>query len=160
MRGLRSHLGFNKDGEEAIKLYCSLIPNSKVLDIQRYGEGGPVPAGSLMWATFELDGQEFSAFDGGPTFRFEEGYSIMVTCDTQEEIDRLWSVFGQSGDEGQCGWIKDRWGLSWQVVPAAMMEMMANPEAGDTGRMMRAMLKMKKLDIAGLRAAYEGAPVA
>ena len=160
MQGLRPHLGFSEKGEEAINFYCSLIPNSRVINVQRYGEGGPLPAGSLMWATFELDGREFSAFDGGPPFKFAEGYSMFVTCDTQEEIDQLWDAFSDSGEEGQCGWIKDRFGLSWQVVPSAMAEMMAHPEAGDTGRMMQALLKMRKLDIAALRAAYEGVTVA
>ena len=160
MQGVRPHLGFAEKGEEAIKFYVSLIPNSRVIDIQRYGEGGPMPAGSLMWATFELAGRAYSAFDGGPSFRFAEGFSLFVTCDTQGEIDRLWEAFSDSGEEGQCGWIKDRYGLSWQVVPSAVAEMMAHPEAGDAGRMMQALLKMKKLDIATLRAAYEGAPVA
>ena len=160
MQGVRPHLGFAENGEEAIKFYVSLIPNSRVIDIQRYGEGGPMPAGSLMWATFELAGREYSAFDGGPSFTFAEGFSLFVTCDTQDEIDRLWEAFSDSGEEGQCGWIKDRYGLSWQVVPSAVAEMMAHPEGGDAGRMMQALLKMKKLDIAALQAAYEGAPVA
>lgn len=160
MKGCRPHLAFAERGEEAINFYCSLIPNSRVIDIQRYGEGGPVPAGSLMWATLELDGREYSAFDGGPSFKFEEGFSLMVTCESQEEIDRLWEAFSDSGDEGQCGWIKDRYGLSWQVVPVQLMEMMGDPAGGNVGAMMQALMKMKKLVIADLRAAYEGAAVA
>ncbi|HEX6487389.1 MAG TPA: VOC family protein [Candidatus Dormibacteraeota bacterium] len=160
MQGCHPHLGFAEKGEEAIKFYVSLIPNSRVIDIQRYGDGGPVPAGSLQWATFELDGRQYSAFDGGPPFQFAEGFSLFVSCETQEEVDRLWEAFGDGGDEGQCGWIKDRWGLSWQIVPTALSEMMANPEAGDVGRMMQALMGMKKLDVAELRAAYTGAPVA
>ena len=159
MQGCRPHLAFADRGEEAINFYVSLIPNSRVIDVQRYGEGGPVPAGSLQWAVFELDGRAYTAFDGGPTFRFEEGFSLFVTCDTQDEIDGLWDAFSDSGDEGQCGWIKDRYGLSWQVVPAALMEMMGNPAGGNVGAMVQAMLKMKKLDIAGLRAAYDSAGV-
>ena len=160
MKGLRPHLGFSERGEEAINFYVSLIPNSRIIDIQRYGADGPVPAGSLSWATFELDGQEFSAFDGGSSFAFAEGFSMFVTCDTQEEIDKLWDAFSDSGDEGQCGWIKDRYGLSWQIVPSALVEMMGKPAGGDVAAMMQALLKMKKLDISRLRAAYEGASVA
>lgn len=160
MQGCKPHLAFAERGEEAINFYVSLIPNSRVIDVQRYGEGGPVPAGSLQWATFELDGREFTAFDGGPTFKFAEGFSLFVTCDTQEEIDRLWEAFSDSGDEGQCGWIKDRYGLSWQVVPSALTEMMSNPAGGDVGALVQALLGMRKLDIAGLRDAYSGASVA
>ena len=160
MQGCRPHLGFSEKGEAAIKFYCSLIPNSRIIDIQRYGEGGPVPAGSLMWATFELDGHEYSAFDGGPTFQFAEGFSLFVSCETQDEVDRVWNALSDGGDEGQCGWIKDRYGLSWQVVPTALAEMMSKPSGGDVGAMMQALLKMRKLDIALLRAAYEGAAVA
>ena len=160
MQGCKPHLAFAERGEEAINFYVSLIPNSRVIDVQRYGEGGPVPAGSLQWATFELDGREFTAFDGGPTFKFAEGFSLFVTCDTQEEIDRLWEAFSDSGDEGQCGWIKDRYGLSWQVVPSALKEMMSNPAGGDVGALVQALLGMRKLDIAGLRDAYSGASVA
>ncbi len=160
MQGCRPHLAFAEKGEEAIKFYVSLIPNSRIIDIQRYGEGGPLPAGSLMWATFELDGREYSAFDGGPTFKFETGFSLFVTCDTQEEIDRLWDAFSDGGEEGQCGWFKDRYGLSWQVAPTELAEMMGNPAGGDVRGMMQALSQMKKLDIAGLRAAYEVARVA
>ena len=159
MRGVKPHLAFAERGEEAIQFYVSLIPNSRVIDIQRYGPGGPVPEGSLQWAVFEIDGREYTAFDGGPTFSFSEGFSMFVTCDTQEEIDKLWEAFSDSGDEGMCGWIKDRYGLSWQVVPAALAEMMNDPRSGDPGRMIQAMLKMKKLDIEGLRAAYKGVEV-
>ena len=158
MKRCRPHLGFAEKGEEAINLYVSLIPNSRVISVNRYGEGGPMPAGSLSWAMFELDGREYSAFDGGPTFKFAEGFSLFVSCETQQEIDRLWNAFSDSGDEGQCGWIKDRYGLSWQIVPTAMMEMMSNPSGGDVGAMMQAMLQMKKLDVEGLRAAYKGVP--
>jgi predicted 3-demethylubiquinone-9 3-methyltransferase (glyoxalase superfamily) len=126
MQGVKPHLAFAERGEEAIQFYVSLIPNSRVIHIQRYGPGGPVPEGSLQWAVFEIGGREYTAFDGGPTFSFAEGFSMFVTCDTQEEIDRLWSAFSDSGDEGQCGWIKDRYGLSWQVIPAALGEMMGD----------------------------------
>jgi predicted 3-demethylubiquinone-9 3-methyltransferase (glyoxalase superfamily) len=160
MQGCRPHLGFAEKGEEAIMFYVSLIPNSRIIDIQRYGEGGPMPAGSLMWAVFELDGREYSAFDGGSTFKFEEGFSLFVTCDTQDEIDRLWNAFSDSGDEGQCGWIKDRWGLSWQVVPSDLTEMMGDPAGGNVAAMMQALMGMKKLDIVALRAAYIGSRVA
>ena len=157
MQGCRPHLAFAEKGEEAIKFYVSLIPNSRIIDIQRYGEGGPLPAGSLMWATFELDGRPYSAFDGGPTFKFETGFSLFVTCDTQEDIDQLWDALSDGGEEGQCGWSKDRYGLSWQVVPVQLPELLGDPDPERAQRAMKAMFGMKKLDVAALQAAADQA---
>ena len=138
--------------EEAIKLYVSILPNSKVLSIQRGEEG------KVLGATFELDGREFLAFDGGPTFKFSEGISLMVNCDTQEEIDRYWTkLIEGGGEEGPCGWLTDRFGVSWQVVPNALMQMLSDGRSGNSAAALQAMLKMKKLDIAALKKAYASA---
>ena len=138
--------------EEAINLYVSILPNSKVLSIQRNEEG------KVLGATFELDGREFLAFDGGPTFKFSEGISLMVNCDTQEEIDRYWTkLIEGGGEEGPCGWLKDRFGVSWQVVPNVLMQMLSDGNSGNSAAALQAMLKMKKLDIAALKKAYASA---
>ncbi len=149
-------LTFKERGEEAMKLYTSLIKNSRVIDAKRWEDGGPLPKGTLMHGSFELDGREFTAMDGGPTFRFEEGFSLVATCDTQEEIDHIWNTLsGDGGEEGQCGWLKDRWGVSWQVVPAALGLMLGDDRSGSPAKMMEALLKMKKLDLAALTKAYQ-----
>lgn len=148
-------LTFKEGTEEAINLYVSLFPNSRILNMV-CSDGGLIPAGQVMHATFELDGQAYNAFDGGATFAFSEGFSLMVTCATQEEIDHLWNSLTEDGGEpGRCGWLKDRFGLSWQVVPADLGEMLGNPEGGNTQKAGEAMMKMNKLDIAALRAAYD-----
>ena len=147
-------LTFREGTEEAINLYVSLLPNSRVVNIVR-SQGGLIPAGQVMSATFELNGRSYNAFDGGATFAFSEGFSLMVTCVTQEEIDRLWTGLTEGGGEpGRCGWLKDRFGLSWQIIPADLGEMLSNPAGGNTQRAGEAMMKMNKLDIAALRAAY------
>jgi predicted 3-demethylubiquinone-9 3-methyltransferase (glyoxalase superfamily) len=147
--------------EEAIDFYISLFPNSKVIDITRSEVDGAIAKGKVMGATFQLDGREFLAFDGGPTFNFTEGVSLMVTCKTQEEIDRYWSKLTENGgEEGPCGWLKDRFGLSWQIVPEALTQMLSDPKSGDSQAAFQAMLKMKKLDIAELERAYGGSRVA
>ena len=138
--------------EEAINLYVSILPNSKVLSIQRNEEG------KVLGATFELDGREFLAFDAGPTFKFEEGISLMVNCETQEEVDRYWSkLIEGGGEEGQCGWLKDRFGVSWQIVPNALMQMLSDGKSGNSAAALQAMLKMKKLDISVLKKAFASA---
>jgi predicted 3-demethylubiquinone-9 3-methyltransferase (glyoxalase superfamily) len=150
-------LVFKANTEEAINLYVSLFPNSRVLNIV-CSEGGMIPAGQVMQATFELDGIRYNAFDGGPTFAFSEGFSLMVVCNTQEEIDRLWDrLTADGGEPGRCGWLKDRFGLSWQVIPADLGEMLGNPAGGNTGKASKAMMTMSKLDIATLRTAYDSA---
>jgi len=148
-------LVFANRAEEAVNFYVSLFDNSKVVSMVRSEGNEKMPEGTLMHATFELNGREYTAFDGGPSFSFSEGISLMVTVETQDEIDRLWtSLTAGGGEEGSCGWLKDRFGLSWQVVPADLGEMLSDSAHGNTGKAAEAMFKMKKLDIATLRQAY------
>jgi len=155
-------LWFDDQGEEAAKFYTSIFPNSKIRMITRYGKAGfevhSRPAGSVMTVEFELEGQRFTALNGGPLFKFNEAVSFQVYCETQEEIDRYWAKLSEGGDPKaqQCGWLKDRYGLSWQVVPAGLDEMFSDPESEAYQRVFTAMLKMKKLDIAALERAYAG----
>lgn len=155
-------LWFDRQGEEAAQFYVSVFDNSRILRVARYGEVGREihggTPGSVMTVDFELEGQSFTALNGGPTFKFSEAISLQVMCDTQLEIDRLWSKLAEGGDEKaqQCGWLKDRFGLSWQIVPSALPDMVADPDSSKAGRAMGAMLKMKKLDIAALQRAFDG----
>jgi predicted 3-demethylubiquinone-9 3-methyltransferase (glyoxalase superfamily) len=154
-------LTFSDRAEEAVKFYVSVFPNSKVLSMMRSESDGPLAKGSLLNATFELDGREFLAFDGGPHFQFSDGISLMVTCETQAEIDRYWTRLTEGGgEEGQCGWLKDRFGVSWQIVPAVLGDLLGDSKSGNSEAATQAMLKMKKLDIAELERAYRGARVA
>ena len=147
--------------EEAVNFYVKLFPNSRIIEIQRSEEEGPIAKGKVMGATFVLDGREYLAFDGGPTFNFSEGVSLMVTCKSQEEVDRYWAALtADGGEEGPCGWLKDRFGLSWQIVPEVMLQMFADDKSGSSQAAVQAMLKMKKLDIAELERAYRGTAVA
>jgi len=149
-------LTFKDRAEDAIKLYTSVIKNSKIGNIARSDESAPMPKGSVLHASFELDGREFTAMDGGPSFSFSEGFSMVATCDTQEELDNVWKrLSADGGEEGRCGWLKDPFGVSWQVIPRALGEMMMNPEAGNPGKLMEALLKMDKIDIATLEQAYK-----
>jgi len=148
-------LWFNDQAEEAMNFYTAIFKNSKISSVSRYGEGGPGPQGSVMTATFELDGQEFMALNGGPLFTFTEAISLFVNCETQAEVDELWGKLTEGGEESRCGWLKDKFGLSWQIVPSVLGELLNDPDAEKAGRVMNAMLQMKKIDIAGLRAAYE-----
>jgi len=150
------------NAEEAINFYVSLFPNSRVLSIQRAeADNGPVKKGQVLGATFQLDGREYLTFDGGPTFTFTEGFSLMVTCKDQAEVDKYWNAFtANGGEEGPCGWCKDRFGLSWQIVPEVLTKMLGDSQHGDSQAALAAMLKMKKLDIAALERAYKGTPVA
>jgi predicted 3-demethylubiquinone-9 3-methyltransferase (glyoxalase superfamily) len=147
-------LTFKERAEEAINFYVSLFGNSRVLSAMRSDGSSPIPKGQLLHATFQLDGQEYTAFDGGPSFSFTEAFSLVVTCETQEEIDEMWARLSEGGEEGPCGWLKDRFGVSWQIVPAALGQMMGDPESGNPGKVMEALLKMRKLDIAILKQAY------
>ena len=151
---VRPCLTFNERAEEAINFYVSLFRNSKVLNLLRSDGSGPLPEGTLLHATFQLDGQEYTAFDGGPAFSFTEAFSLVVTCETQDEIDQMWARLSEGGEEGPCGWLKDRFGVSWQVVPAALGQMMGDPASGNPAKVMEALLKMRKLDIATLKQAY------
>ena len=149
-------LWFDTDGEEAAKFYTSVFPNSRIVDVARYGEAGPRAEGTVMTVSFELDGQKFVALNGGPEFRFSEAISFQVSCKTQDEVDSFWSKLSEGGEEGPCGWLKDRYGLSWQIIPTALPELLSDPDPEKSQRVMRAMLKMKKIEIDALeRAAAE-----
>jgi predicted 3-demethylubiquinone-9 3-methyltransferase (glyoxalase superfamily) len=153
-------LWFDQQAEEAVNFYVSLFKNSKIVNVARYDEASAQasgqPKGSVMTVTFQLDGQEFMALNGGPVFKFTEAISFIVNCETQEEVDRLWNALTQGGAEVQCGWLKDKYGLSWQIVPTILEELLSDPDPVKAQRVMQAMLQMKKLDIAGLRRAYAG----
>jgi predicted 3-demethylubiquinone-9 3-methyltransferase (glyoxalase superfamily) len=146
--------------EEAIKFYVSLFPNSSIDSLTKSETDGPIAKGKVLGAIFQLDGREYMAFDGGETFNFNEGVSLMAICKTQEEVDRYWSALtANGGEEGPCGWLKDSFGLSWQIVPEALTQMLSDRKSGDSRAAFQAMLKMKKLDIAALERAYKGSPV-
>jgi predicted 3-demethylubiquinone-9 3-methyltransferase (glyoxalase superfamily) len=146
-------LWFDTEGEEAAEFYTSVFPNSKILDVSRYGEAGPRPAGTVMTVNFELNGQEFLALNGGPDFTFSEAISFQVFCEDQDEVDRYWAALSEGGEEGPCGWLKDRFGLSWQIVPTRLSELLSDPDPERSQRAMKAMLGMKKIDIAELERA-------
>jgi predicted 3-demethylubiquinone-9 3-methyltransferase (glyoxalase superfamily) len=145
-------LWFDTQAEEAANFYCSIFPNSKIGTVTRYGKAGPGREGSVLTIAFSLDGQEFTALNAGPTFKFTEAISFAVPCKTQDEIDNYWSkLTADGGQESQCGWLKDKFGLSWQIVPAGLAELMSDPDPQKSNRVMQALLKMKKLDIAALQ---------
>jgi len=150
-------LWFDTQAEEAAKFYTSVFPNSKIVTVARYGEAGPGPKGSVMTVEFELDGQHMIALNGGPVFKFTEAISLSVDCETQEEVDHYWEKLSQGGEQAPCGWLKDKYGLSWQVNPNVLGELLSSPDAKKAKRVMEAMLKMKKIDIAALKAAAEAA---
>jgi predicted 3-demethylubiquinone-9 3-methyltransferase (glyoxalase superfamily) len=154
VQSVRPSLTFKEGTEAAINFYVSLFPNSKVLSLLRSEGISPLPDGSVLHASFLLDGQEYTAFDGGPSFTFTEAFSFVATCETQDEIDAVWARLTDGGEEGPCGWLKDRFGVSWQVVPAALGRMMSDPKSGNAGKVMEALLKMRKLDLATLERAY------
>jgi predicted 3-demethylubiquinone-9 3-methyltransferase (glyoxalase superfamily) len=154
VHGVRPCLTFKDGAEAAVKFYVSIFPNSKVLNLLRSDGSGPLPEGSVLHATFLLDGQEYTAFDGGPSFSFTEAFSFVVTCETQEGIDAMWARLSEGGEQGPCGWLKDRFGVSWQVVPASLGRMMGDSKSGNPAKVMEALLKMRKLDIATLEQAY------
>ncbi len=152
------NLWFDTEAEEAAGFYASVFPNSRIVNVTHYTEAGPRPAGTVMTVEFELDGQRFIGINGGPEFTFDEAVSFGIECETQEEIDYFWERLSEGGEEGPCGWLKDRYGLSWQVVPRGMEEVFADPDPERAERAMRAMLEMGKIDMAALRRAAEGAP--
>lgn len=154
MQKITTFLTFQTNGAEAVEYYCSLFANSKMHGIHRHQGGGPLAEGALLHASFELDGQRFMAMDGGDHFSFSEGTSLFVNAETQDEIDRLWDALTANGGEpGRCGWLKDRWGVSWQIVPPTLGQLMGGPDRERAGRVMQAMLKMNKLIIADLESA-------
>jgi predicted 3-demethylubiquinone-9 3-methyltransferase (glyoxalase superfamily) len=151
-------LWFDTEGEEAAELYTSVFPNSRITHVSRYGEAGPREAGTVMTVQFELDGQPFVALNGGPAhYGFSEAISFQVGCDTQEEVDHYWSRLSEGGEEGPCGWLKDRFGLSWQIVPNALPRLLTSSDPATAKRVMAAMLEMKKLDVEALEEAAAAA---
>jgi len=157
MQKITPFLWFDNNAEEAINLYVSIFKNSKVGKVSRYGDAGPGPKGSVMTATFELEGQEFMALNGGPHFKFTPAISLFVNCETQEEVDEIWNKFLSAGGKAdQCGWLTDKYGLSWQIIPKALGVMLSDPDPEKSQRVMKAMMQMVKIDIAGLKRAYEG----
>jgi predicted 3-demethylubiquinone-9 3-methyltransferase (glyoxalase superfamily) len=155
MQKITTFLTFDNQAEEAVNLYVSVFKNSKILSISRYGEGAPMPAGTVMSASFVLEGQEFMALNGGPHFTFAEGISLYVSCETQKEVDELWEKLSAGGGKGQCGWLKDKFGVSWQIIPTALGQLLGDKDPRKAQNVMQAMLQMTKIDIAALRRAYE-----
>lgn len=156
MQKITTFLWFNDKAEEAAKFYVALFKNSKIETIARYGDAGPGPKGSVMTVVFTLDGQQFIALNGGPVFSFTPAISLMVNCETQEEVDRLWDKLLEGGKPDRCGWLQDRYGLSWQVIPTALGKLMSDPDPQKSRRVMEAMLKMDKIDSRKLEEAYAG----
>jgi predicted 3-demethylubiquinone-9 3-methyltransferase (glyoxalase superfamily) len=157
MQKITPFLWFDGKAEEAANFYTSIFENSKVGAVRRYGDAGPGPKGSAMTVSFQLEGQEFVGLNGGPVFKFNEAISFFVNCETQEEVDYFWSkLLEGGGQESQCGWLKDRYGVSWQIIPAALMKLLGDPDAAKTQRVMKAMLQMRKIDVATLEAAAKG----
>ena len=155
MQKITPFLWFDGKAEEAMKFYTSIFKNSKTGKVSRYGEGGPGPKGTVMSATFQLDGQEFMALNGGPQFKFTEAISFFVNCESQKEVDELWEKLSEGGQKQQCGWLKDKFGLSWQIIPSDLGRMLGDPVPKKSQRVMKAMLQMTKIDIQALKQAYE-----
>ena len=156
MQKITPFLWFDDKAEEAMNFYVSIFKNSKIVSVSRFGEGGPGPKGKVMTATFQLNGQEFTALNGGPHFTFSEAISFFVSCETQQEVDELWEKLSKGGEESQCGWLKDKYGLSWQIIPTILGELMGDKDAEKAQRVMKAMLQMKKIDSNKLKQAYQG----
>ena len=157
MQKITTCLWFDTQGEEAAEFYTSVFPNSRILEVSRYGEAGPRPAGTVLTVEFELDGQHFTALNGGPEFTFDEAISFQIACEGQDEVDYYWDTLTAGGEESQCGWLKDKFGLSWQVVPNALPQLLSDPDPARAQRAMQAMFTMKKIDIAAIRAAADAA---
>ena len=155
MQKITPFLWFDGKAEEAVNFYASIFKNSKVVRIARCGDAGPGPKGSVMSATFQLEGQEFIALNGGPHFKFTPAISFLVNCETQEEVDDLWEKLSEGGTKERCGWLKDKYGLSWQIIPSVLGKLMGDKDAEKTKRVMQAMLQMGKIEIARLQEAYD-----
>ena len=153
MQKITPCLWFDTEGEEAATFYTSVFPNSRIVEVARYGSAGPRPEGTVMTVAFELDGQTFTALNGGPEFTFNEAISLEVSCKDQEEVDRFWNALSEGGEEGPCGWLKDRYGVSWQIIPTALPELLADPDREKSQRVMEAMLKMQKIEVDALERA-------
>lgn len=158
MQTITPFLWFDDQAEQAMNFYLSIFKNSRVLGVNRYGEAGPGPKGSLMTASFELDGQAFVALNGGPLFSFNQAISFVVNCQTQEEVDYYWEKLSDGGSEGQCAWLTDKFGVPWQIVPTILGSLLSDPNPAKAGRVMRAMLNMRKIDIAALQSAADAEP--
>jgi predicted 3-demethylubiquinone-9 3-methyltransferase (glyoxalase superfamily) len=155
MPRITPNLWFDTEGQEAAEFYVSVFPNSEIRHVLFYGEAGPRPAGTVLTVDFVLDGQEYTAINGGPDFTFNEAISLQIECADQDEVDHYWTRLSEGGEEGPCGWLKDRYGVSWQVTPAALVELLKDPDAGRAQRAMNAMLGMRKIDVAALHAAAD-----
>ena len=155
MQKITPFLWFDTKAEEAMNFYVSIFKNSKVVQVTRYGEAGPGPKGTVMSAIFELEGQQFYALNGGPHFSFTPAISLFVNCETQQEVDELWEKLSAGGRKDRCGWLQDKYGLSWQIIPSALGEMLHDKDAEKSNRVMQAMLQMDKIEIEGLKRAYE-----
>ena len=155
MQTITPFLWFDGKAEEAVNFYVSIFKNSKLGTVNRYGDHGPGPKGSVMIATFQLDGQNFIALNGGPQFKFTPAISFVVNCETQEEVDNFWDQLSGGGAKMQCGWLQDKFGVSWQIVPAALARLMSDPDREKTSRVMGALMQMTKIDIQGLQQAYD-----
>jgi predicted 3-demethylubiquinone-9 3-methyltransferase (glyoxalase superfamily) len=156
MQKITPFLWFNNNAEAAANLYTSIFKNSKILNIARYGDAGPGPKGTVMMVTFQLEGQDFMALNGGPQYSFTPAISLFVSCETQKEVDELWDKLSEGGAKVQCGWLRDKFGVSWQIVPKALMELMQDKDPVKSQRVFKAMLQMTKIDIEGLKRAYRG----
>jgi predicted 3-demethylubiquinone-9 3-methyltransferase (glyoxalase superfamily) len=156
MQKITPFLWFDDQAEDAMNHYVSIFKNSKVRGVTRYGDAGPGPKGSVMTASFELEGHQFTALNGGPRFSFTEAISFVVSCKTQEEVDELWERLSEGGEIQRCGWLKDKFGLSWQIVPVVLIELLSDPDPERSRRVMEAMMQMTKIEIAKLRQAYQG----
>ncbi len=156
MKGITTCLWFDNQAEEAAKFYSTIFKNSKIGPIARYGKAGPGPDGSVMTVVFELEGNEFMGLNGGPVYKFNEAVSFVVNCEDQKEVDYYWEKLSKGGEKSVCGWLKDKFGVSWQIVPIEMSKLMSDPDPVKVERVTRAMLQMKKLDIAELKKAYKG----
>ena len=157
MQKITPFLWFDNNAEEAAQFYVSVFKNSRILSVSRYGDAGPGPKGSVMVVSFQLEGQQFTALNGGPLFKFSEAFSFVVSCENQAEIDYYWNkLTSAGGQESQCGWLKDKFGFSWQIVPTALGKLMTDKDPTKANRVMQALLQMKKLDIATLEEAAEG----
>ena len=157
MPELTPFLWFDSDAEEAARFYTSVFPNSKIVQVARYGDAGPGTAGSVMTVVFELDGKRFIGLNGGPSHRFTEAVSFVVDCTSQDEVDRYWDALSEGGEEGPCGWLKDRFGISWQIVPDALPRLLTDPDREKAQRVMTSMLGMRKIVVAELEHAAVGA---
>jgi len=147
MQKITPCLWFDTEGEEAAEFYTSVFPNSRIAEVTRYGSAGPRPEGTVMTVNFELDGQKFIALNGGPDFKFNEAISLEVTCEDQDEVDSYWNALSEGGEEGPCGWLKDKYGVSWQIVPRSLYELITDPDQEKSQRVMAAMLQMRKIEI-------------